>query len=174
MAVEPERLKEAILMRHSLSGLRLQVKESMETPSWVERILRTADGEDRERRFHEAIYQYSSGVFRSAFALWQRQIDRVENGVLYMEPPAKPEHERLMGSLSTGDLFVLAAILQHGSLTSHEIGTVLGVPGFVAQRWVDNLLAREIIEDDPVHPGYRVVPLAAAIVQQALYRRNLA
>jgi hypothetical protein len=44
----------------------------------------------------------------------------------------------------------------------------------MAQRWIDNLMAKEIVEADPGHPGYRVPPQASAVVQQALYRRNLA
>jgi hypothetical protein len=71
------------------------------------------------------------------------------------------------------DLFTLAALLQHGSLTPREHATVFQIDDTRSRAWLDNLLARELIEPDPGRYGFRVVPDAAQVVRQALYRRNL-
>jgi hypothetical protein len=128
---------------------------------------------DPEDEFFEALYRESGGVFRTAFALWQRYIDRAEAGVLYMKYPTRHKYDDVVGALDAQDLFTLAALQQHGSLTPAEHSSVFEIDEATSRAWLDNLLARELVEPDPGRYGLRVVPDAAQIVRQALFRRNV-
>ena len=166
MAVERDQLREAVLVRHSLSGLRLQFAPAPSESAYARRFGKMVGVEaDPETEFFDVLYRESGGVFRTAFALWQRHIDRVEAGVLYMRYPTTPHYEEIVASLSELDLFTLAAILQHGSLTPGEHSTIFQVNQATSNAWLDNLLARELIEADPDHTGFRVVPEAGEVVR---------
>ena len=86
MAVLPEALQSAILLRHNLSGLRLQYPPAPESDPRVNRI-RSLLGFHREpdEIFFDRLYRQSEGIFRTAFELWQKFIERVEGGVLVPE-----------------------------------------------------------------------------------------
>jgi hypothetical protein len=175
MAVDRNHLREAILMRHNLSGLRLRFAPAPEHGSYAREVRRMVGVEaDLETEFFDVLYRESGGVFRTAFALWQRYIDRAEAGILYMRYPAAPRFEDIINSLSDLDLFTLAAILQHGSLTPSEHSVVFQIGQATSNAWLDNLLARELIEPDPGREGFRVVPEAGEVVRRTLFSRNVA
>jgi hypothetical protein len=79
----------------------------------------------------------------------------------------------VIDSLAHHDLFTLAAILQHGSLTPREHAVVFQRRLEESQAQIDRLLGREIVEPDPGRLGFRVRPNAGQLVKEALYRRNL-
>jgi hypothetical protein len=173
MAVDREYLREAILMRHNLSGLRLVLAPRPEdgTYSGLRRFAGVQS--DLESEYFDVICRESGGVFRSAFALWQRYVERVEDGVLYMRYPSTPRSSAVLRSLSETDFFTLAAIKQHGSLTPAEHSSVFRLDEASSAGLLENLLARELVQPDPGRPGYRVVPEAGEIVRRALFQRNL-
>jgi hypothetical protein len=174
MAVEQAHLREAVLLRHNLSGLRLRFDLPSDQGSYVRRLLRATGMQlDVEDEFFGALYRQSGGVFRTAFAFWHRYIDRADGGVLYMKFPTRPAYEPVIGSLDIVDLFTLTALLQHGSLTAAEHSVVFQVEETRSRSWLDNLLARELIEPDPGRYGFRVIPEAAQIIRETLFRRNL-
>jgi len=174
MAVERAHMRQAILMRHHLSGLRLRFAPPMGGDSYARRILQvTGMRTDPESEFFDALFRESGGVFRTAFALWHRYIDRAEAGVLHMNFPTPPEYDNVMGSLGIPELFTLAALQQHGSLTPAEHAVVFQIDETTSRARLDNLLARELIEPDPGRYGLRVVPDAVQIVRQTLFRRNI-
>ena len=172
--IDLEALKQAILLRHNLSGLRLNFAAPpapTDLPGKVRALLR---GEtDSETLFFSALMKECAGVFRTAFDLWQNHIDTAEAGVLYMKALATPDLAPVIEALGQDDLFTLVAILQHGSLTSEEHALVFQRSLANSRAQIDELLAREIIERDPGRPGFRVRPEATLIVKEALYRRNL-
>jgi hypothetical protein len=174
MAVDRNHLREAILLRHNFSGLRLQFAPPPQGRVYARRIRQIA-GVDRdpESEFFDVLYRESGGVFRTAFALWQRYIDRAEAGILYMTYPAAPKYESIIQSLNDQDLFTLAAILQHGSLTPLEHSIIFQIDESTSNAWFDNLLARELIEPDPGRTGVRVVPEAGEMVRRTLFSRNI-
>jgi hypothetical protein len=175
MAVDPEYLREAILMRHNLSGLRLRFAPPTSPNPYADRLTRFAGVErDPESQFFDMLYTESGGVFRTAFALWQRHIDRSEAGIVYMRHPAPFQIESIIKSLNDLDLFTLAAILQHGSLTPAEHSLIFQIDQNTSNAWLANLLALELVEQDPRHPGLRVLPEAGEIVRRTLFRRNVA
>ncbi len=174
MSVEPEHLKNAILLRHNLSGLRL----SFAAPPGKSRIAERARQilgleENREQLFFDALYRESEGVFRSAFELWRRHIDRAEGGMLYLRHPMEPDYELLASRLSRHDLFTLQAILQHGSLTPPEHALVFGLTEKQSRNAMEGLADREILEPDPQAVGWRVRPEAGHFVRRTLDRENL-
>jgi hypothetical protein len=175
MSVERDHLVEAIMMRHNLSGLRLSFSPLPNDATYSDRMRRVAGiNVEPETAFFDKIYRESGGVFRTAFALWQRYVDRADSGILYMRQPVHVDQDKIMSSLNDLDLFTLAAILQHGSLTSEEHSRVFQVPETTSHAWLDNLLAIELIEPDPGREGFRIVPDAGEIVRQTLFRKNIA
>jgi hypothetical protein len=173
-SVSREALREAILLRHNLSGLRLQFALPPTPKGFVERVKnQLRPNPDPESVFFGALARESDGVFRTTFNIWLSQIDLIEAGVLYMKPLVNTDLSPVIDDLDLSDLFTLVAVMQHGSLTPAEHAIVFqkSLPASRAQ--IDELLAREIIESDPGRPGYRVRPEATRVVNEALYRRNL-
>lgn len=170
----PEAVRDAILVRHHLSGLRLRfVPPASQRSRWA-RLRRRIRGEgDPEQLFFAALARESAGVFRTAFELWLGQIDSVQAGTLVMRPMAAPDVDAVIEALDTDDLFTLAAIAQHGSLTPEEHAAVFRRNPANSRAELDDLLAREIIEAEPTRPGFRVRPVALRVAREALHRRNL-
>jgi hypothetical protein len=90
-----------------------------------------------------------------------------------MKPLAAPDLSPVIDDLDVADLFALVAILQHGSLTPEEHAVIFQTNVAASRSQMDELLAREIIENDPHRPGFRIRPEALRVVREALYRRNL-
>ncbi|MBX7222810.1 MAG: ATP-binding protein [Blastocatellia bacterium] len=169
-----EALREAIVRRHNLSGLRLQFALPPAERGWFSRFKNRLHGQaDPEQIFFDQLSKESGGVFRSAFEIWLGQIDSVLSGVMYLKPLEAPDLAPVIDSLNQDDLFTLVAIMQHGSLTPDEHALVFQKGLAASQAQLDGLLAREIIEPDPGRPGVRVRPEALRVVQSGLYRRNL-
>ncbi len=167
-------LRQAILLRHNLSGLRLQFALPQVERSLTDRIRDRIRGQvDAETMFFDELAKESAGVFRAAFDIWLGHIDSVEAGMLYMKPLITPNLTPVINDLDLDDLFTMVAILQHGSLTPEEHAAIFQKSIASSRAQIDELLAREIIENDPGRPGYRVRPEAMRVVKEALYRRNL-
>jgi hypothetical protein len=167
-------MRDAILLRHNLSGLRLQFSLPPEERTIGSRIRNRLRGQaDPEQMFFDQLARESGGVFRTAFEIWLGQIDAAQAGALVMNPLAAPDLTPVIAALDLDDLFALAAVLQHGSLTPEEHATIFQRSLAASQAQIDELLAREIIEPDPHRTGFRVRPEALRVVKEALYRRNL-
>jgi len=167
-------LRQAIMLRHNLSGLRLQFGLPPSENPFRGRIKALFRGQvDPEASFFDTLAKESAGVFRTAFDIWLGQIERVESGLLYMKALVSPDLSPLIRALDVTDLFTLVAILQHGSLTPEEHASIFQKPVMTSLSQIDGLVAREIVEADPGRPGFRVRPEALRVVHEALYRRNL-
>ena len=167
-------LREAILLRHNLSGLRLHFELPPAQQGFFNRIKYNLQGQrDPEKLFFDELARQSAGVFRAAFEIWLGQIDRVEEGVLYIKPLVAPDLSAVAGDLDLNDMFTLMAIMQHGSLTAEEHSKVFQKNLSSSRTQLDELLSREIIEPDPGRPGFRIRPEATRVVTEVLYRRNL-
>lgn len=167
-------LRDAILLRHNLSGLRLQFWLPPEERTIVNRIRNRLRGQaNPEKIFFDQLAKESAGVFRTAFEIWLGQIDSAQAGALLMKPLATPNLTPIIEVMDPGDLFTLVAVMQHGSLTAEEHSIIFQKSLAASRAQLDELLAREIIEPDPGRPGFRVRPEALRVVKEALYRRNL-
>jgi hypothetical protein len=174
MAVAPEHLTNAILLRHNLSGLRLQLMSPESGNSRFDAVRRILGLEkDAEQSYFESLYRQSEGVFRSAFELWLQSVDRVEGGVLHMLSPMQPDYGKMLAQLTQEDAFKLQAIQQHGSLTAEELALVFDESIEKSGQSIDKLTAWDVLENDPNSPGSRIRPAAGRFVRNALYRRNL-
>lgn len=172
--VSRDTLQQAILLRHNLSGLRLEFTERPKKETWISRLQEKLAGTiDAETEFFDTLFEESNGVFRTAFEIWLGHLDRAEAGSLYMKVLDIPDLEPVMEVLTQEDWFALKAILQHGSLTPEEHATIFLEPARASRARFDQLLAREIIEPDPLKPGLRVRPEALRLVKEGLYKRNL-
>jgi energy-coupling factor transporter ATP-binding protein EcfA2 len=174
MSVSREHMIDAILQRHTLSGLRLQFAPP---PPGDPRLrgLRRFLGLERtsQQLFFDALYRHSEGLFRSAFELWLGSIERIEGGVSHMLQPLDPDYGAVASELNPEDLFGLQAILQHASLTPEEMAEVFDIPLEDAHSRLERLLALEILEPEPAGPGFRIRPQAGHFVRDALARQNL-
>ena len=169
-----EDLQQAILLRHNLSGLRLKFAQPREPAGRVQRL--TGFLTDRvapDTVFFDALSRESAGVYRSAFEIWLGQIDLVQNGTLQMKPLASPDLSGVLERLTIDDLFTLVAISQHGGLTAEEHAIIFQKSNDSSRAQLNELLANEIIETDPAHPGFRIRPEAMRIVREGLYSHNL-
>jgi hypothetical protein len=174
MSIAPDQLKNAILLRHNLSGLRLHFPAVVEANKVFSNVQRLFGLEpSAEERFFDSLYRQSSGIFRSAFELWQHYMERVEGGVLYMRQPAEPDYEPLIAQLRQEDLFTLQAIVQHGSLTAEEHCEIFECRLEESRVRLEKLANLECLEPDPAGPGLRVRPEAGRLVHMALTRNNL-
>ncbi len=174
MAVRPDDLKNAILQRHNLSGFRLAFAPPPAGDPRINRLRQSLGlDKDVQRLFFDALYDHSEGIFRSAFELWQREIERVEGGVVYMRQPAKPDFGPLLSALTLDDCFTLHAILQHGGLTTQNLAEIFSETDRASRIRLERLSAFELIEPDPAGPGFRVRPEAGRVVREALHRQNL-
>ena len=174
MAVTPDQLTEALLVRHNLSGLRLQLASPKPDNSRIDAVRRLVGlGKDPEQYYFESLYRQSEGIFRSAFELWLQSVDRIEGGVLYMLSPSEPDYGKMLSQLTLEDVFKLQAILQHGSLTVEESAQIFDESYEKSNRCIDKLIAWDVLDKDPNCPGFRVRPAAGRFVRNALYRQNL-
>lgn len=187
----PEEIRQAILVRHNLSGLRLRFEAESDgegeggpelstpqrrrfgrlVPNHMLEALGMAGS--AERSFFEVAARHSGGIYRTAFNIWLGHIVDIRDGLLTMKQPAVSDLARVTGDLSLTDLFSLVALLQHGSLTPEEHATVFQQPLEVSRAHIEELVAREIVGPDPGRAGYRVRPEAMSVAQEALFRRNL-
>jgi len=174
MAVQLDDLRNAILMRHNLSGYRLLFEPPPIRDPRISRLRRRLGLErDAEELFFEALYEHSEGVFRSAFELWQRHIDRIEGGVVHLRQPTESRFSEFISQLTADDHFTLHAILQHGGLSIENLAEVFSEPVERSRSRMERLIALELLEPDPVAPGYRVRPEGGRVVREALHRQNL-
>ncbi len=174
MAVAPQDLKNAILLRHHLSGLRLQYPPLPESDPRVSRMRQLLGlQQTSEELFFDSLYRQSEGVFRSAFELWQHYMERVEGGVLYLREPVEPDYEPMISQLTLDDAFALQAILQHGNLTEQDHSRIFECPIESSRMELQRLTGLECLEPEPSSAGLRIRPEAGRFVHMALHRLNL-
>lgn len=173
-SVSREALRQAILVRHNLSGLRLRFLVSPgRRPAFERLTARLRRRRDPEALFFERLAEESGGVFRTAFELWLGQVGTIRAGVLDVQPLTEPDIGDLIDELDQYDLFSLVATMQHGSLTPEEHARVFQQRPAQSRAELDELLSRELIEPDPLRPGARIRPSANRVAREALHRHNL-
>lgn len=167
-------LREAIMVRHDLSGLSL---EFLPPPaSAMSSLLHRAGvrrDADPEQGFFQRLEDESAGVFRAAFEIWLGHSEWIPPSLLRVNPLVDPDMESMIADLDRQDLFTLLAVMQHGSLTTDEHARIFRQSAAQSRADMDDLIARELIEPDPHCPGHRVRTSAMRLTREALYRRNL-
>ncbi|NMA26577.1 MAG: ATP-binding protein [Burkholderiales bacterium] len=172
--VGPAELREAIMVRHRLSGLRLRFLDGTTDQSTRLRWSGGANSsDDPESHFFSTLHKHSGGVFRSALEIWLDSIEPAERGTLTVKPLAQSIRTDAVEDLPLEIYYTLVAVLQHGSLTPAEHAEVFDLSLPASQAHLLDLVGRRLLEDDPDHPGFRVRPEARSPVRQVLYRLNL-
>lgn len=144
------------------------------TPSAVSTLRRRVLGaKDPREQFFDSLLAQSRGVYRSAQEIWLAHIDSIEAGQVYMEPIDMPDSSHIINDLDQDDLFTLLSVMQHGSFTWEEHAMVFGCSQGMSRMRITESIGRELLEQDPNHPGFRVRPEAMAVVKDALFRKNL-
>jgi AAA ATPase domain len=170
---EQNELRKAVMLRHNLSGLRLEfLSESSagmlsKLPKHLQKKL------DAEARFFSTLSQQSNGVFRTAFNIWLAHVESVESGTMRMKPIAVPDLAGIIGSLKTSDLFTLLAVLEHGGLAPAEHASIFQKRLATSQSEINELVSREVLEYEVNRVSCRIRPQAMRVVNEALYRHNL-
>lgn len=173
-ALTKETLKNAILQRHNLSGLRLRFAPPPPGDPRVTRMERLLGIQrDPADLFFDSLSRESQGIFRSAFELWKGSIQQIEGGTLVMSQPLQPDYGPLRSQVDLSDMFVVHAIAQHGSLTVEETAEVLEMSVSRSRHVLDRLQDMEVVEPDPERPGLRIRPAALRFVVEILRNRNL-
>lgn len=173
-SVRPESLRDAILLRHNLSGLRLHFERPPDRRPLRARLKSRIVGDvDDETLFFTSLSRQSDGVFRAAFDIWLGHIETAQAGVLYLAPIVERDLAPVVDALSLDRLFTLAAILQHGSLDADEHAQVFETIAARSRAELGELIARGLVEKDPGRSGFRIRPEAARLVKTALYKRNI-
>jgi hypothetical protein len=172
--VSRETLREAILRRHYLSGLRLEFEDPPPDKKWTTTLNNKIEGAlTAEDIFFDRLSRESDGVFRAAFEMWLTHVDSAENGLLKMRPLVVEGLSPVVDTLSMSHLYTLVAILQHGSLNADQHAVVFQKTAAASMGTLNELLTRELIEPDPGRDGFRVAAEARRVVFEALYQRNL-
>jgi energy-coupling factor transporter ATP-binding protein EcfA2 len=173
MALREPALRAAILQRHMLSGLDLRFAPlpMASRSTGVRRLLGMQP--NPADLFFESLYRESRGIFRTAYELWLDSITRVEDGVVHVRQPLRPDFTPLLNQMSVDDVFRLQAITQHGSLTVKELSEIFDEAPASGESQLEKLLDLHLIEDEPERPGYRIRPQAVRLVTEILQNRNL-
>ncbi len=169
-----EVMKNALLLRHNLSGLRLQIATAPDNSNWLEKLNhKYLNPINPTEVFFDTLTEESGGVFRAAFKIWLGHIESIQAGLLTMKAIIKPDRNALIEDLDLHDLFTLVAILQHGSLTYEEHSAIFQTNIARSKLQIHELIDRQIVELEPQRTGYRVSADAMPVVKELLYRRNL-
>ena len=123
--VGPAELREAIMVRHRLSGLRLRFLDGEAHQKTRSRWFGGASGpDDPESRFFSRLHQRSGGVFRSALEVWLDSIEPAERGTLTVKPLGNSDLTDVVEDLTAEGHYTLVAALQHGSLAPSALSAV--------------------------------------------------
>lgn len=167
-------IKNAIMLRHNLSGLRLKINKPPKQGTLLERLSKKYfNSETTETIFFNTLMEESGGIFRAAFKIWLGHIESIQTGLLTMKAIIKPDRSALVADLNLEALFTLVAILQHGSLTYEEHSIIFQSTVAKSKLQIHELVDRQIVELEPNRAGYRVSADAMPVVKELLYRRNL-
>ncbi len=170
----PDNLRNAIMLRHNLSGLRLQFPPVPVNGRKSRKPSQHAlEKSSPAEYFFARLAKESGGAFRAAFELWLGHIDCAHAGTMYMKSMDEADLSHVIEGLSQDEIFTLAAGLQHGSLTVDEHSRIFQKRPCDSRTIVDSLHSREILELDPGRDGFRIRPEASRVVRETLYKRNL-
>jgi len=166
-------LRKAVMLRHNLSGLRLDFMPDSSAGVWSKLPKRIQKKLDPEARFFSALSQQSNGIFRTAFNIWLAHVDSVESGTMHVKPITVPDLAGIIESLKSSDLFTLLAVLEHGGLAPAEHASIFQKGLAASQSEIDELVSREVLEYEVNRAACRIRPQAMRVVNEALFRHNL-
>jgi len=185
-----EAIREALMVRHRRSGLRIRFEEPGSSPEGLRhrwRKLRDPDGyEDMVAEdFFERLARSSGRHLRLALYQWLATADFTGDEGVVMRPPERPDFSVLDG-LDLMQSFTLKSLLEHRTLTLHEHDRIFRLPRHESYQVFESLGNRHLIEaiasesdGDPARSEieenlrYRVRPLVVGAVIAHLRSNNI-
>ena len=159
-------IRSLIMSRHQKSGYRLQYDDVLiDTRSQVAATVRNA-----EQRYFGLLWDACHGLPVSALKLWTESVT-THRGTVTVSIPRLPASSRLEKS-GAKMMFVFAAIVTHGNLTTNELMRVTNMPENVIR-----FILKTALENDMIAKGsdgrYRITALWYHTVVSTLNRMNM-
>ena len=148
--ISADDMEKAIMMRHGVSGfgLRFLVDESP-SKSIQRRLRKASDDSARQTVLRAAFFDRLDNVSRGniliALFYWLQCV-RAADGDTMEVAPLKPPQFGFLNQLDSDKLFTLAALLQHGTLTTEEHAAVFHSSVMSSQLLLETLLASNLIQ----------------------------
>ena len=185
-----EAFRQAVLLRHTRSGLQVRYEEPREGRHLLKRRLRRLRGtrahqEILENDFFERLHRASLGDMNLALFLWLGSADfDTTDGEVLMHPLAGQDFSAL-DTLSLAQSFSLKAFLEHRTLSLEEHDAVFRIPRRESYQILESLGNRNLIER--VGEGetgatqsevvedlrYQILPLLTGAIISHLQARNI-
>ena len=188
-----EETEEALMRRHQRSGLPLRFAPPPDPPPLLARRLGKAKSEEERQavlraEFFDGLYRASGPFPLLALLYWLRAADfEAEADTLTLQP-VRPLDFAFLSQFDLPRLFVLRALLQHGSLTLGEHARIFRTEPAESRLLLESLynlrLLQPLDDGDGAAEGaapepltgaarYRLHPLAVAPVMEALRTKNI-
>jgi hypothetical protein len=160
-------IRQLILSRHGLSGLRISYEDIIGA---VQSVTEESAVAQLEEQFFRLLWRESRGNPRAAMVLWLSALAPDPDGSLRVGIPRHQEYHALE---TAGDdtLFVFAAIIRHENLALEEIVEAVNLPERVVRHAVRIGMEQGAVARFP-DGRYRVTPEAQFALNHLLERRN--
>ncbi|MBF0432916.1 MAG: ATP-binding protein [Fibrobacteria bacterium] len=144
-----DEIEKVIMLRHRISGIPLQFSELSEvTKSRKYKLLHNENQrkELNRKKFFEHLHTNSGGNVSVAMVLWLIAIDNRDNKAFQLSHGISTD-PRMLRNLTTDELFVITAIIQHEVLTMNELSSIMNISEDGAQLLLTGLYNRHILEE---------------------------
>ncbi|MGH7803253.1 MAG: ion transporter [Candidatus Binatia bacterium] len=175
-------LRRLIMARHNRSGASLHYvrdkrnerafRRRMKALRQQSRGARAHPQEALERVFFDGLTQASAGNVLVATFYWLRSL-RIADDDRYHVEPFEPLDLSLIWEFSDDHAFILAALLQHGSLTAAELARILDVDRIAVRLDLEILGNLNVLQVHLPSDTFRVNPVVQRTVCDVLQARHL-
>lgn len=172
--LDRESIQSIILKRHRVSGFHLEY-EIPEDLAESKRFARLPSDEARRdylsRMLFDQLNRFASGNVTVAILFWLCAVRKIEKDRLILSPEIRFDDSFLNG-LPPDDLFSLAALLQHESLTVSDHAAVFHQDPAESMLQLQQMAGRGLVLEDPKR-AFSINPLLYRSIVQALKRKNI-
>ena len=177
-----EELRRLMMARHNRSGVSLHyvhdkrnekaLRRQMKALRQQHRSARANPQEALELAFFDSLATACAGNVIVALFYWLRSL-RVEDAGRYQVRPFEALDLSLIWEFSQEHVFILAALLQHGTLTAMELGQILDTNRIAIRLELEILANLNVLQLDPKTDKFEVNPVVQKTACNMLRSRNL-
>ncbi len=168
-----ESIESIIWTRHRVSGYHLtfDIPEEIAGTRKFRKFKTDEQRQDYLRGlFFEALSRVSAGNITAAMLFWLRSVKKITSESIVINPQIEFDDD-YFSRLPAGDLFSLAAFLQHETLTVQEHAEVLNEPVAVSSLSLTRMQNQGILTSTP--SGCKIHPFLYRPVVRALKTKNI-
>jgi hypothetical protein len=175
-------LRRLIMTRHNRSGVSLHYVRDKRNEKAFRRRMKALRQRNRSAQAHpqealeliffDQLAAASKGNVVVAAFYWLRSL-RVADEDRYRVEPFEPLDLSLLWESSEDQAFILAALLQHGTLTATELGRVLDVDPIGVRLDLEILSNLNVLQSQVATDTFRMNPVVQKTVCDVLRARNL-